>query len=268
MRASRNAGTGETHMATIAVPGARPLVSRFYVTMAAIFVAVAFGGFFETYWLQVARGTFTGSALLHLHGLLFSLWTLFFLSQALLVANRNLKSHRSWGLLGISLATAMLFTGMAVAINGLHARIDSGTGEAGRAFVIVPISAVLMFAGFVAAAIVNVRRPERHKRFMLVATVSVLQAPIARFFFLAATGGGPGMRPGLVPPPPAAAALMGAGVTDLLIVAALVHDWRSYGRVHPAYWWGLGLTLAVQLSRPLIAQTELWHRFTDVLLAF
>ncbi|MFL6746433.1 MAG: hypothetical protein ACJ8EO_10470, partial [Sphingomicrobium sp.] len=62
-------------MATIAIPVRQPLVSKFYVTMALIFVAIAFGGFFGTYWLQVARGTFSGSPLLHLHGLLFSLWT-------------------------------------------------------------------------------------------------------------------------------------------------------------------------------------------------
>ena len=54
--------------------------------MAAIFAAIAFSGFFMTYWLPVARGTFAGSPMLHLHGLLFSLWTLFFLSQAVLVA--------------------------------------------------------------------------------------------------------------------------------------------------------------------------------------
>ena len=44
-------------MATIATAKPRPLVSKFYVTMAAIFAAIAFGGFFGTYWLQVARGT-------------------------------------------------------------------------------------------------------------------------------------------------------------------------------------------------------------------
>ena len=126
-------------MATIARPAARPLVSKFYITMAAIFVAIAFGGFFGTYWLQIARGTFIGSPLLHLHGLLFSLWTLFFLSQAMLVAKRRLKSHRAWGLLGISLATAMLFTGMMVAIEGLQDRLDAGFGDPARAFVIVPI---------------------------------------------------------------------------------------------------------------------------------
>ena len=255
-------------MATIAAPQVRPAVSKFYVTMACVFVAIAFGGFFGTYWLQVGRGTFNGSAMLHLHGLLFSLWTLFFLSQALLVANRNVKSHRSWGLLGISLATAMLFTGLAVAIGGLHARVDAGLGEAGRAFVILPVTAVLLFAGFITVAIVNLKRPEWHKRFMLVGTVAVLQAAIARFFFLAATGGGPGMRPGLGPPLPVEATMGAAFLVDLLILTAIVHDWRSHGRVHPAYWWGLGVTVAVQLSRPLVAHTQAWHRVTDFLLAF
>lgn len=255
-------------MATIAAPRRRPLVSKFYVTMAAVFVAIAFGGFFGTYWLQIARGTFTGSAMLHLHGLLFSMWTLFFLSQALLVANGKLKKHRAWGLLGISLATAMLFTGLAVAIQGLHARLDAGYGDAARAFMIVPVTAVLMFAGFVAAAILNLKRPEWHKRLMLIATTALLQAALARFFFLAATGGGPGLRPGLGPPLPIERTMIPGLLVELLIVAAMIHDWRGHGRVHPAYWWGFVVTMAVQLLRPVVGHAEAWYRFTDFLLAF
>src|SRR5690242_21672710 len=116
-------------MATIAVPVHRRAVGRFYVSMAWVFVAIAFGGFFGTYWLQIGRGTFVGSPLIHLHGLLFSAWTLFFVSQATLMANRKVRSHRSWGLLGIALATAMLFMGYAVAIEGMRNRIDAGFGD-------------------------------------------------------------------------------------------------------------------------------------------
>lgn len=255
-------------MATIASPRPQRLASKFYVAMAVVFVAIAFGGFFGTYWWQVANGTFVGSPMLHLHGLLFSLWTLFFLSQALLVATGRLKSHRAWGLLGISLATAMLFTGLAVAMQGLQARLDAGFGDPARAFTIVPVTAVLLFAAFVAAAIANFRRPEWHKRFMLLATTALLQAALARFFFLAVTGGGPGMRPGLGPPRPIETTMMAGFLVDLLIIAALVHDWRSDRRVHPAYWWGFGAFMVVQLSRPLAGHTEAWYRFTDFLLAF
>ena len=48
----------------------------FAVWMAGAFVLIAFGGFAPTYWLQLPAGTFVGSPLLHLHGLLFSAWTL------------------------------------------------------------------------------------------------------------------------------------------------------------------------------------------------
>lgn len=256
-------------MATIATsPQRTATVSKFYVTMAAVFVAIAFGGFFGTYWLQVARGTFTGSPLLHAHGLLFSLWTLFFFSQATLMANRKVRTHRAWGLFGISLATAMLFFGLAVAIQGLRNRIDAGYGDVARAFAITPVTAILLFAGLVTAAIVNIRRPEWHKRFMLVATASILQAAIARFFFLAATGGGPGVRPGLGPPPPIERGISAGLLVASLVVAAMVHDWRSRGRVHPAYWWGFGALMTVQVLRPIIGHTEAWYRFTDFLLAF
>jgi len=255
-------------MATIARPSARPLVSKFYITMAAIFVAIAFGGFAGTYWLQLPYGTFTGSPMLHLHGLLFSLWTLFFLSQALLVANGRLRNHKAWGLFGISLATAMLFTGLAVTVQGLDARLVAGYGDPARAFAIVPVTSVLMFAGFVTAALLNLRRPEWHKRLMLVATTALMQAAVARFVFLAVTGGGPGARPGIGPPQPIEITIKAGILVALLIVAAMVHDWRSHGRVHPAYWWGLGVTATVQAMRPVVGYTEAWYRVADFLVAF
>jgi hypothetical protein len=64
------------------------------------------------------------------------------------------------------------------------------------------VSAITLFAGFFAAAIANIQRPEAHKRLMLLATISLLQAAMGRVFFVLATGGGPGLRPGLGQPPP------------------------------------------------------------------
>ena len=123
-----------------------------------------------------------GSAMLHLHGLLFTLWTLFFLSQALLVANGGLRHHKAWGLAGISLATAMVFVGITVAVT-----VSSGDWSWGMA---MPPALFHVRAGLrsspvwrlVAAAVANLRNPEWHKRFMLVATAALLQPAIARYF--------------------------------------------------------------------------------------
>ena len=255
-------------MASITAPLARPMEDRSFVLLAGVCAAIAFSGFAATYWLQLPAGTFIGSPLLHLHGLLFSVWTLFFLAQAALIASGRFSNHRAWGLVGISLATGMVFTGIGVAIGSLQHRIESGFAEAGRSFLIVPLSALLLFAGFVSAALVKRRRSDWHKRFMLVATASLLNAAIARFFFVAATGGGPGLRPGMGPPRAVEFALFPALLADLVIVLAMVFDWRTKGRPHPAYLWGLGLTLAVQLGRGPISRTEPWHSFADFLVRF
>lgn len=254
-------------MATVTAPIARPLEDRFFVVMAGLCAVIAFTGFAQTYWLQVPAGTFVGSPLLHLHGLLFSLWTLFFLSQATFIATGRYLDHRAWGLAGIALATAMLFTGFAVAIASLEGRIERG-GDAARAFLIVSLSTILLFAGFVTVAIAKRRRSDWHKRLMLVATAALLTPAFARFFFLAATGGGPGMRPGLGPPRSVEFTLMPSLLADSVVVLAMLFDWRTRGRPHPAYVWGLGALLTVQLLRVPLSKTEAWLGFADFLARF
>ena len=91
----------------------------------------------------------------------------------------------------------MVAVGLAAAIRTLNAGLAAGYGDRSRAFLILPVSAISLFAFFVAAAIANIRRPEAHKRLMLLATISLLQAAMGRVFFVLVTGGGPGLRPGL-----------------------------------------------------------------------
>lgn len=254
-------------MATVTAPGARTYVGSFYMTMAAIFAIVAFAGFAPSFWMKLPSGTFAGSPMLHLHGFLFSLWTLFFLSQAVLVANGRLRNHKAWGLAGISLATAMVFVGLAVAIAGLDRRLALGFGDDARAFAVVPVTSALLFGGLVAWAMVNLRRPEWHKRLMLVATASLLQPAIARFFFLARGNIDAATRMA-GPPPPVEFTMVPGAIADLFILAALLYDWKARGRPHPAYLWGLGVVLAVHLSRPVVARSEAWQGFADFLVRF
>lgn len=61
--------------------------------------------------------------------------------------------------------------------------------------------------------------------------------------------------------------LVAALVVDLLIVAAIVRDWRTGGRPHAAYVVGLACMLLVQVLRKPFAHTVLWHWISDGLLA-
>jgi hypothetical protein len=71
---------------------------------------------------------------------------------------------------------------------------------------------------------------------ILLATISLLQAAMGRVFFVLATGGGPGLRPGLGPSSP-----------------AWPYDWRTRGRPHRVWLIGAAVMTVVILRRgPLI----------------
>ncbi len=247
---------------------ARDATRWFYVWMAGACVLIAFVGFAPTYWLQLAPGTFVGSPLLHLHGLLFSAWTLFFLLQTTFAARRRVDRHRAWGLLGISLATAMVLVGFAVANEVLAKRLAAGFGDRARAFHIASISLITLFGGFVFAAIVYVRRPEIHKRLMLLATVSMIPPAIARLFFAVNVGMSAGLRPGLGPPRTVESVLIPSLIADAFILAGVVYDVRTRGRPHPAYLVGGAILIAVQVLRAPVSTTQSWYAIADFLARF
>jgi len=250
-------------MVAVVLDAGRAKVSHFHVWMAAACALVAFGGFAPTYWFQLPAGTFVGPLLLHVHGALFFTWTLLLLSQALLAANGRIDHHRAWGLAGISLATGMVVIGLAAAIVTLSTGLAAGYGDRSRAFLVLPVSGIALFGGFVIAAVANVRRPEAHQRLMLLATISLLQAAMARVFFVLVTGGGPGLRPGLGPPPPLAIGLVPSLLVELLIVAGIVYDWRTRGRPHPVWLAGAAVMTAVTLLRGPLSGTHGWLAFAD-----
>jgi hypothetical protein len=253
---------------TIGMHAERDSTGWFYAWMAGVCALIAFGGFAPTYWLQLPPGTFVGSPLLHLHSLLFSAWTLFFLTQTALVARGKVQKHRAWGLLGISLATAMVLVGIAVADEALTRRLASGFGDRARAFQIASTSMIMLFAGYVCAAIVYIRKPEIHKRLMLLATIAVLPPAIARVFYLINVGMSAGLRPGLAPPRTVESVLAPALMADALILVGMIYDLRTRGRVHPTYIIGGLIMVGVHVLRAPVSTTQWWYGVADFMARF
>ena len=205
--------------------------ARFYVRMAYACAAVAVLGFVPSYWIPTAMGTFRGTPALHLHGLFFTAWTVLFVVQARLAAASRYERHRLLGYAGIAIATAMLFLGILVVIQGIDSAALRGSESRARAFAIVPITIILSFAGTVAIAIANVRRPEIHMRLMVVASITLLPPAIARLLALMAPEGAP--QPGIGgEPPPVVFSLIPSFLSNLLLVWAMLHDRRTIGRPH------------------------------------
>jgi hypothetical protein len=192
--------------------------------MAAAFVLVAFGGFIPTYWAPVTAGIFKAPPIIHVHGMLMFTWVCFYFVQTFLVASGRTLDHRNWGLAGIALFSAILcviLVGESVVIRENEAR---GFGEAARRFAAVTLCAWPLMAGLFIAAIVNIKRPETHKRLMTLLMIGMLTPAIARVFITLFA------PPGVGAPPPPFVSIPPALVADLFIVVAMVRDWRTLGR--------------------------------------
>jgi hypothetical protein len=239
--------------------------------MALIFAAIAFAGFAPTYLVPLAENRFDAPALVHIHGLLFFGWTLLLVLQTRLVGRGRTDLHRALGLGGISLATAMVFTGVTMVVHHLSELTAAGQAASARAGAIVAMTQISMFAAFFAVAIANLRRPEIHKRAMLLATVNLMNAAAGRLVLaLEAMTAGMSIadfRPRANAGQVLVAGVGGALVVDLLILAAMAYDWRSRGRPHRLYVIGGACVLAVQVLRIPLAQTALGRSLTDLLLA-
>ena len=235
---------------------------RFYLWMAVAVVLIAFGGFMPTYWSRVATGSFTGQPIMHLHGLLFFAWTLLYFSQTALVAAGRIPDHRAWGLVGIFMVGMMAISVPLASINSMWVADRLGgpaMGDMARRFSVVPFSALPVILGFFGFAIANVRRPEWHKRLMLMMQIPLLEAAAGRITPYVLFPGGPPEGP----PPGAFAAIPGGLAVDLLIVVGMVHDRRTLGYVHPAYKIGLPIILAVQFLAVPLSMTDGWMRFAS-----
>jgi len=233
----------------------------FYFYMALSCAAVAFLGFAPTYFVPMAAGKFPPMPAVHFHGLLFFAWTLYFAFQSWLAASGRVMQHRTMGLIGISLATAMTISGFLVAVNAMKRSATIGMTDEGIAFAIVPLSGMLFFAVVFTLAIGYVRQKEIHKRLMLLAGISLLDAAVARWFltFLAPSGA--------IGPPPVPVTIPPAFVAYLLLVAAVVHDWRTRGRPHPVYVYGGIALIAVKLLNWPLSTTAAWHSLAGGILA-
>ena len=239
----------------------RPRAKYFYFYMALSCAAVAFVGFAPTYWLPMVGRTFKANPIIHIHGLLFFSWTLYFCFQTWLAASGKIARHRSVGLIGVSFATAMTIFGTLATINQMKASAALGLKDEGIAFAIVPLGDIVFFAVVFTLAIAAVRRPESHKRLMLLAGISILDAAVARWFltFLAPPGP-PGPPPVIVTIPPAL-------LTYLLLVVAMVFDWRTTGRPHRIYVVGGLVLVAIKVLSLPFSASPLWHSFAGGILA-
>ena len=223
---------------------------RFYTGMALVAAAIVFAGFAPTYFLRASYQSTPLPTYLHVHGFLFTTWIALFIAQTSLVAARRTEVHRRLGWATAALAAIMVVVGTTAGIVSMRGQVEAGNVDQALAFLTTPLFSMVVFATLVAAAIRLRRDPQTHKRLMLLATISILDAAIARlpFAFLRTS------------------TWSFMAMTDVLVIAAILYDVASRRRVHPAYLWGGLLIVVVQALRIPVGETEAWKMIASSLI--
>lgn len=206
----------------------------------ALFVVVA--GFSRTYYLKTFFDDRSLTTLVHLHGLVMTLWFSTLLAQVLLVRTGNVRVHRKVGVFGVGIAALVLVIGIATALAA--ARAGHSPGPPPLVFLAIPLGDMVVFATLVTLGVVYRKRADFHKRFMLMASLGIMTAAVARMQFLQA-GGLP----------------LFFGVTDLIVLGFVLTDTIGRRRLHPAFGVALAVIVGSQVARFLIAGTPAWQHF-------
>ncbi len=246
-----------------AVPASRN--RRFYFGMAATMSVAVFLGFGPSFYLNVYLAETLGlqplrtlSPVIVVHGLVFTAWMIVLMVQTGLVAKGQVRWHRRLGVAGAVLAALVFALGMTANVASSHRAVISGD------FYRLPFIPFVVFGGFVSLIVFAVlvtlaiqwrRRPETHKRLMLLATIALLGAATARIAAYLGT-----LVPAIAQLP-----FLGLVLTDVFLIALVVHDWRAARRLHPAtLYGGLAVLLMQALSNsplpvnPAVKQLMVW----------
>lgn len=223
----------------------------FYMLMTLAIIITVFAGFAPTYYLRPAFTTSPLMPLLHFHGLVFTSWIALLLVQTTLVAKHRVDVHRKLGIAGFVLATLMVFVGIGTAL----IRAKQGAAPVGGinplSFLVVPLGDMFVFAILIAAGFYFRRRPDTHKRLMLLATIGILAAAVARLPFRVVQSGPLGFF----------------AVTDIFILPLVAYDLITMKRIHRATLFGGLFIIASQPLRLLVAGTPAWISFAGWLVS-
>jgi hypothetical protein len=211
----------------------------FFTVMGAAVAVTVFAGFARSYylshWLTPPARTPEITPLLHLHATVFTLWILLQVVQPALIASGRAAVHRGLGWFGVALALGVWLLGNLASIEAMKAGYK-GLGNP-YAFYAITFFSMQAFGIIIALGIIRRNEADAHKRLMLLSSASILDtAPLS--FYLGA---------------------------DLIILAGILYDWRSRGRVHGVWLWGGGALIASQALRVAIMNTEPWLAFAHAL---
>jgi uncharacterized membrane protein YozB (DUF420 family) len=225
--------------------------ARFFFTMACVMAATIVGGFLFN--ILTGRSSFAVPLVVHLHALVMMGWVGLYLTQNFLVFSDNIALHRRLGWLSVLFVPAILAMGVAITSWTMRTRGGPPFFDQNQFLCSNPLQLSGM-AALVAWAVTVRRNTGWHRRLMFSAFAMLL---------------GPGMGR-LLPAPyliPYAWYLTAILPAVLFPAIGMLADKKRYGAVHPAWLWGVGTVLGLQVIADLYAYSDAGIVFTQAFVA-
>lgn len=225
----------------------RPSDKNLFLVAAIGFPLLVLIGYFKSYYFSAFFDVPPlANSLVHFHGIVMSVWVLYFVAQVALIRSKNVKLHMTMGFVGIALAALVVVVGMATAYDSNLVRQSAPPGVHPHKFFLLPAGDMLLFVIFFAGAIYYRKRPAEHKSLMLLTAINFLPAALFR-----------------IPAVPSGYETLWAfGVADLIALACLGwHTWK-HRKLNKVFAAGVLLFIAGIPVRMAIGETEIWFRFT------
>ncbi|HEY2820419.1 MAG TPA: hypothetical protein VGJ06_05195 [Candidatus Acidoferrum sp.] len=200
--------------------------THFYFAMSLLMTAVVVGGFSLTMGARIIHPKTPPPTILYIHAFIFYGWLAFFIFQSALVRTHNVRLHRMAGWFGVALGVVIPALGISTAITMNRIKMMADAHSDAAAFMLVPFNDIACFTTAFALAIYWRKKPEYHRRLVLIASCALTAAGWGRF---------PGFFQNY----------FYAGV-DSLILLGVVRDWIVNRRVHVVYKYALPAFMVAQ----------------------
>lgn len=158
----------------------------FYLAMPVLMLAIALIGFWPQYYGRLLSGNAldigSSHVLVHVHSSLFLGWLAILLTQASLVRSGRTDLHRRFGPAFAAYGYGAAAVGAVAGVQLAAFRVTRGGAlDEAAVFVAAPLLDMLMFSGFLTAAIIYRRRPEVHRTLMIFAAYSFAFIGLVRY---------------------------------------------------------------------------------------
>lgn len=213
---------------------------RFYFVSACVMAATIVAGF-SLQWLM-GRSTLRAPLHVHVHAWLFMGWTAFYVFQTHLITSGARVQHRRLGWVGAVWASLLAPVGIYTTVVMVRAGHTPFFFTPEYFLALNPIG-ILSFTGLFWAGVAMRRRTEWHRRLIFCAMSMLLAPAFGRLL----------PAPLLVP----WVGLWLCGALLLFPLAGVIADWRTRGRVHPAWWVGIGAIVTAQMLIEIIGRSAL-----------